>query len=206
MFILFFFLRKMTVFNIVLFFTVIILGILLIADSPYSYLYGKEAIISPPVTPTSIPQQLIYSKPVTLIIPRLNIRAPIEHVGVDAEGKMEVPSIDSHVAWFSLGYKPGEKGNAVVAGHLDNTVGPSIFFNLSELLPGDEVFITNEMNIQKKFVVREVQDYDLNEVPLESIFGPSDKAGLNLITCSGLFNQETQLYSHRTVVYTELVN
>ena len=207
MFILFFLFRKMTVFNIVLFFTAIVLGILLLADSPDSYLYGKELSVTPTTfpTPTFTPTPTPYPKPINLIIPKLNISAPIEYVGVDEEQKMEVPTIDSNVAWYSLGFYPGEKGNAVIAGHLDTQIGPSIFYNLAQLKQGDEVFVTNDMNIQQKFIVREVVDYHLNDVPLDAIFGSANTARLNLITCAGWFNQETKLYSHRTVVYTELV-
>ena len=210
MFLLYFLLRKLNVFNIVLFFLAIILAILLWADNPLFYSYGEERMSNPTRTPTPTaiptPTPTPMPKPSMLVIPKLGVQAPVDYVGMDEEGKMDVPTVDTHVAWFSLGFRPGEIGNAVMAGHYDTTNAvPSIFYHLNQLQPGDEIFVIDEFGQQKKFVVRENVEYDLNNVPLQSIFGYSDKPRLNLITCSGWFNNSINSYSHRTVVFTELV-
>jgi len=49
---------------------------------------------------------------------------------------MAVPSVPSHVAWYSPGPAPGEPGDAVIDGHLDWTTGPAVFWNLGKLHAG----------------------------------------------------------------------
>src|SRR5476649_486493 len=68
-------------------------------------------------------KEKVYSRPVFLEIPRFNIIANIESVAMDKEGRMDVPKKAEDVAWYNLGYTPGEKGNAVLDGHLDKSSG-----------------------------------------------------------------------------------
>src|SRR6266849_8717779 len=77
-------------------------------------------------TPTSIPPTIITtdtSLPKTISIPQINVSANIESVGMDKQGRMDIPQKADNVAWYNLGYKPGEKGNAVIDGHLDKQTG-----------------------------------------------------------------------------------
>src|SRR5215207_5505719 len=80
--------------------------------------------------------------PARLIIPSLEINAPIEAVGQDEEMSMAAPSSVETVAWYNVGPQPGEPGNAVMAGHLDDMRGrPAVFWRLDELQPGDEIIV-----------------------------------------------------------------
>jgi LPXTG-site transpeptidase (sortase) family protein len=154
---------------------------------------------TPIPTPTYIP-----SAPLSVSIPKINLSAVIEPVGLDKDGKMDVPTKDEDVAWYSLGYKPGEKGSAVLAGHLDTQSGaPAVFWNLDKLENGDEIFVTDEKNKTIKFVVYNKQKFIYNQVPLDEIFASQGEATLNLITCGGSFNQAARNYTHRTIVFTK---
>lgn len=214
MFLLYFLVKKLNILNIVLLFLAIILGILLFADNPSLYSYGEEThnvVVpslspSPTFTPSPTPTPFPVLRPTKLIIPKLKVESPIDYVSVDAEGKMDVPSDPSHVAWFSEGFKPGEKGSAVMAGHYDNADGsPAVFYNLESLVEGDEIYVLDEAGNELQYRVKGTVEYDMDTAPLEYIFGEADASRLNLITCSGIFNNSIQSYSHRTVVFTELV-
>lgn len=156
---------------------------------------------------TSLPTPSVeeIAIPQNIFIPRINITAFVEQVGQDAGGKMDVPKEVMNVGWYQLGFKPGEKGNAVMAGHLDTVTGaPAVFYNLSQLQIGDQVIVTDVNGKNLTFEVVKVQNYPFNQVPLEEVFGPSEKRMLNLITCVGTWNTGSRNYSHRLVVYTEL--
>ena len=56
--------------------------------------------------------------PRRLTIPSIGVDAGSEYVGLTADGAMGVPKDPSKAAWYSLGPRPGEPGNAVVAGHV----------------------------------------------------------------------------------------
>lgn len=147
----------------------------------------------------------IIAEPQTLEIPGINVSALVESVGQDSEGKMDVPKGVFNVAWYNLGYKPGEKGSAVMAGHLDTASGaPAVFYNIRQLQPGDEVRVTDKNGKTLTYEVTRVQSYAFDKVPLQEIFASQDKPRLNLITCVGTWDVGTRNYSERLVVYTEL--
>ncbi|QHA90428.1 class F sortase [Bacillus sp. N1-1] len=144
--------------------------------------------------------------PAQLSIPAINVDAKVEHVGQLPDGQMDVPKDDRNVGWYQFGAKPGEIGNAVLAGHVDNKTGPSVFFYLDKLEPGDIVTVSSENGKEFDFEVQEIESYPRDEAPLEKVFGTSSKSRLNLITCTGTFNRDAGTHEERMVVYTTLVS
>lgn len=143
--------------------------------------------------------------PVTLKIPRLEIDAKVEKVGLDENKNMDVPKDPQNAAWYQLGYLPGQQGSAVIAGHFDTPTGaPAVFYRLGNLENGDEIQITDEKNETLTFIVTGKENYPYDNFPLTEVFGPHEKQVLNLITCEGTFLKDKKSYSHRTVVYSEL--
>lgn len=147
-------------------------------------------------------------EPVSFSIPALGITGiTIESVGLDDESKMDIPKDDNNVAWYNLGVKPGEPGNAVIAGHYDKQSGdPAVFYNIGKLKPGDELIVTDESGKNLIFLVSEIRSYKLEDFPLTEVFGLHEEPRLNLITCEGEYDDTSKLYSHRLVVYSELKN
>ena len=141
---------------------------------------------------------------VRLIIPKINVDAAIEYVGLTSQGAMGVPAGPTDVAWFDLGPRPGENGSAVIAGHegwKDNI--QAVFDNLYKLQIGDKIYVEDENGSTTTFVVREMQTYGENQ-DFSDVFRSSDgKAHLNLITCAGAWNKAQKSYSNRLVVFTD---
>lgn len=144
--------------------------------------------------------------PVRLIIPALGLDAPVVDVGQTPIGTMEVPAHPQETGWFKLGVRPGETGNAVLAGHLDTVSGrPAVFWSLHTLKAGDEVRIIDARGNLLRFRVTGSETYDHDKAPLEEIFGTHDASRLNLITCNGAWDGTKQLYDKRLVVFTERI-
>lgn len=144
--------------------------------------------------------------PVQLKITSLNVEAPIEYVGVNSTGAMDVPKAKNDVAWYNLGPRPGKKGSAVIAGHLDWKDGtPAVFTNLDKLSTGDRIEILDDQGKSMTFVVRESRIYKSNADATE-IFTSQTGVHLNLITCSGDWNKSKNTYNDRLVVFTDLVD
>lgn len=142
--------------------------------------------------------------PTKLTITKINLTTAIEPIGQDKEGLMDVPKNPQNTGWYSLGFKPGDKGSAVIDGHLDTSTGaPAAFWSLSKLSLQDEIIVTDTKNTSRTFVVTDIQTYEYNQVPLQKIFATTDKARVNLITCIGVFDKQTKNYSKRIVVYAE---
>src|SRR5690348_14844037 len=72
-------------------------------------------------------QPLPYALPDRVRIPTIRVDAPVLPVGLDADGWVSAPPPeDPNLAgWFTGGVTPGEKGTAVVVGHVDNKQGPA---------------------------------------------------------------------------------
>lgn len=144
--------------------------------------------------------------PSSFSIPKLGVKSVmVESVGLDGQNKMDIPKDEENVAWYNLGAKPGEVGNAVLAGHYDKKTGePAVFYDLSKLEPGDELVVMDKGNTEYIYKVTKKVSYELDEFPLQEVFGTSHEPRLNLITCEGTYDKSSKLYSHRLVVYSEL--
>lgn len=157
-------------------------------------------------SPSPTPIKIIPSTPMYLEVPKIGINTFIEPVGLDPGGKMGVPESIESVGWYSLGVKPGENGNAVIDGHLDTITGaPAVFYNLNLLEVGDLITVIDEKNQRFVFKVIDKRSYKFDVFPLQDIFGEFNKSRLNLITCEGYFDNRIQNYTHRTVIFSELV-
>ncbi|HSW97453.1 MAG TPA: class F sortase [Candidatus Saccharimonadales bacterium] len=143
--------------------------------------------------------------PKSIAIPAIHLSALIEQVGLDSQQRMDVPKEAMNAGWYSLGFRPGANGNAVLDGHLDTVTGaPAVFWNVKKLKSGDEIAIMDENNRTYTFVVTKQIAYPYNNVPLQDIFAPSTTPHLNLITCNGTWDKVNKNYSQRVVVYAEL--
>jgi len=162
-------------------------------------------------TPTATP----YPQPVWISSSQARINASVVGVGADAQGVMLAPEgPNSDPVWFTTfwweyGAKPGEIGNAVIAGHLDRKDGsPAVFWWLRLLHVGDSVYIRDAAGAMLHFVVTGIETYlnptgGQNNPVLQRIFGPATTANLNLITCTGDWTGKE--YNKKLVVYTTLM-
>ncbi len=138
-----------------------------------------------------------------LIIPQIDVNAHIEYVGTTPEGAMEVPSDSADVGWFKLGPRPGEKGSAVISGHVDSQDGEAaVFTNLYKLKKGDKLYVQDDKGTTTLFVVRELRTYDPGYA--DEVFSGGDGHHLNLVTCDGVWDGVKKSYSKRLVVFADI--
>lgn len=145
--------------------------------------------------------------PVRISIPRLHLDAPVQGRGTTAKGYMVPPTSPWKVAWYLHGVRPGERGNAVMYGHINSrTSSTGVFTNLHRLRVGDRLIVTDQKKVKRTFRVTAMKYYPTAQVPLREITGESSATHLNLYTCAGRWNRWTRDYSLRLVVYTEMVS
>jgi hypothetical protein len=160
---------------------------------------GGPRVGSPDASPTGSTK----TPAVRLLIPAIGVDAPIEKVGVDAEGRMATPSRPDHVAWFAPGAAPGDAGNAVIDGHLDWTNGPAVFWHLDQLHPGDEVVVVRADGSRLRFLVGRSAQYPFDAAP-PGLFTHVGPPGVALVTCSGDWDRARSTYLTRLVVFATL--
>ncbi len=175
------------------------------------FLFTKmNANQSPQVLPhtissSSTPTPPSVGLPVTISIPSLGISTAVETVGMDAQGRMGIPMNNIDTAWYKYGYRPGQKGSAVIDGHFDTPTGaPAVFYSIDRLQKGNRIIVTDTNNASYTFVVTDVVSYPFDQLPMQQIFASNDMARLNLITCDGTWNRQEHNYSNRAVVYSVL--
>lgn len=142
--------------------------------------------------------------PERIEIPELGVDAPTDPLGLLDNGEMAVPESIDDTSWYEPGYKPGEPGNAVIAGHVSDTVDPGVFSELHTLNQGDEIIIHGTEGEVLTFTVFDKELYDADEAPVDKIFGYSHRSLLNLITCEGVYDYDAGGTPNRWVIYTEL--
>ncbi|MBA2677426.1 MAG: class F sortase [Ktedonobacteraceae bacterium] len=167
---------------------------------------SPAAQITPPAT--VFPSANTAVNPVRLLIPAIKVNAPIEGVGITASGDLAVPKRNpwEGTGWYQDGPRPGERGSAVIDGHLDRPRNaPAVFWRLRDLRVGNDVFVIDALGRRYHFRVTGVVLYLPQDAPLEQIFGNESGSFLNLITCAGEWLVSQNQTKYRLVVYTSLV-
>jgi len=141
--------------------------------------------------------------PVRLLVPAIGVAAAVEAVGRDAQGNMGTPSVASSVAWYKPGVAPGDSGNAVIAGHLDWTTGPAVFWYLGRLKKGDQVTVLRADGSQAVFQIESTGTMPFDS-STDGLFTRGGAPTLALITCAGAWDRVRATYTQRLVVRAEL--
>ncbi|HET9641257.1 MAG TPA: class F sortase [Candidatus Paceibacterota bacterium] len=184
----------------------LIAGVVFVTTFVHAVYYAPdtEAPPSPSLASAaaSIPSAV---KPVRLIVPALGIDANVQQLGINAKGAMMAPSNFTDVGWYRYGTVPGHVGSAVIDGHVDNGLGlDGVFKHLGDVQKGDDIYIEDQNGKKLHFIVDDVQIYPFDASPAQKIFGQTDSARLNLITCAGTWVKGQRTYNERLVVYSKL--
>ncbi|GAA2773982.1 MULTISPECIES: class F sortase [Streptomyces] len=155
------------------------------------------------VVPSAEP--LPYSMPDRVRIPAIQVDAPVMPVGLDAEGWVDAPPPeDPNLAgWFTGAVTPGEKGTAVVVGHVDNAQGPAVFYGLGAMKKGNRVEIQRKDGRTAVFEVYGIEVFAKNAFPGNRVYSSKGTAELRVITCGGGFSQQNG-YDGNVVAFARL--
>lgn len=148
-------------------------------------------VVERPTEPAS------YGPATWIAIPKLGVAIGVMRVGVRG-GEYVVPSWE--VGHHADSANPGERGNAVMNGHLETINAGRVFARLKDLRPGDAVY-TYTATHRLTWAVRETATVPNTE---HGFVQPTDDRRLTLYTCAGTFNARAQDYTHRLVVVAEL--
>ncbi|CCG01159.1 class F sortase [Blastococcus saxobsidens] len=144
--------------------------------------------------------------PVRIELPGQGITAPVDPVGVAGDGQMELPEDVARVGWYRFGPAPGEPGNAVLAGHVDDREqGAGALFPLREVAAGAEIVVTDATGQATRWRVVSRELVQKQVLPLEALFARDGPPRLVVLTCGGPFLPEYRSYRDNVVVVAEPV-
>lgn len=155
-----------------------------------------------------VPVPLARSVPVAIEIPAIHVRARVIRLGLTRSGGMAVPPLARPflAGWYKYGPAPGQRGAAVIVGHVDAAaVGPAVFYYLGDLRPGQFVYVRLTDGQTVAFVVFAAAIYQKATFPVATVYGPTKLPTLRLITCGGAFDRETGHYLSNIVVFANYV-
>jgi sortase A len=152
----------------------------------------------------AMPQPMaLDSKPTRLVIRAIGVDAEIEARGLDSSRNLATPKNFRNVAWYDLGPRPGEPGNAILNGHVNWWTGDAVFTHLDRLRIGDLVEVVRADGAVVRFKVTATRTV-LADARVASLFAASTRTTLTLITCSGVWSPLTQSDTRRLLVSATL--
>ncbi|MDX3754209.1 class F sortase [Streptomyces mirabilis] len=148
---------------------------------------------------------LRHSPPERIRIPSIGVNAPLMALGLTPQGSLDVPPAGEKnlAGWYQAGTTPGERGTAIVAGHVDNANGPAVFYNLGALKKGSAIEVARRDGGTALFTVDAVEVYAARDFPDEKVYGAATRPELRVITCGGDYSKATG-YQGNVVVFAHL--
>ena len=124
--------------------------------------------------------------------PSIGIDAALKSMGQDDAGNMAVPTYEDRAAigWYSVSAPiGGERGNAVLAGHVDYPYDAPALATLYTAQPGQKLWVSDGTGGVFSYTVTTVREPTPRDAPPRDIFALTGDPGLSLITCSGDYVQ-----------------
>ncbi|MFJ4773703.1 class F sortase [Streptomyces uncialis] len=148
---------------------------------------------------------LAVSRPARVLVPAVGVDAPLQDIGYDPRGQIAAPPPDRPdlAGWFAQGPAPGERGTAVITGHVDTRTGPAVFYPLGALDKGATVEVPRADGRTALFTVYGIEVLKRDGFPSERVYGDLGRAELRLITCGGTYTGEAG-YDANVVVFATL--
>lgn len=145
---------------------------------------------------------LAHIAPVQLIVPAIGVDTSLVNLGLNVDGTLEVPVDFAKAGWFTGGNYPGDPSGppGLIAGHVDNSTGPAVFYDLRNLAVGDEVHVVRADNTVAVFAVTATAQYPKDDFPAAELYAPVEGSEIVLITCGGDFNENARSYLDNFVV------
>ncbi|WEH43540.1 class F sortase [Streptomyces sp. AM 2-1-1] len=160
---------------------------------------GDDRLADEPV------RMLPYAPAARVSVPAIKVDAPIVDVGLDQDGWIAAPPPqDPNLAgWYQNGISPGQRGTAVLVGHVDNLSGPAVFYGLGALTKGEHVEVTRYDGRVAVFEIYGVEVFSKADFPGPRVYGDTGYAELRVITCGGGYSKAGG-YDGNVVVFARL--
>ncbi len=185
------------------------------SDRPSEPAPGREATAAPAEaapattpTPVATAAPAPAAAPVSVSIPSIGVQSPLLHLGLQADGTLDVPRDEQFdtAAWYDGSPRPGDVGPAVIEGHVSSRArGPSVFFELSGIQVGARVEVLREDGTTAAFEVYDVQQFPKDGFPTLQVYGNTPGPELRIITCGGTIAESSGHYTDNVVVFAHEV-
>ncbi|WP_328302131.1 class F sortase [Streptomyces sp. NBC_00435] len=176
--------------------------------APAGATVAPQADRAPAEAPTAAPEveALEHSSVQRIRIPSIGVDAPVMTVGLDATGWIDAPPPQEKnlAGWYLNGISPGQRGSAVIVGHVDNAQGPAVFYGLGSVQKGGRIEVARYDGRTAVFEVYGVEVFSKNAFPGARVYGDTGQPELRVITCGGGYSK-ARGYDGNVVVFARMV-
>ncbi len=140
-------------------------------------------------------------EPKTIRINKIGVEAYIQKSGIDQNQKVAVPTNVHLASWFKDSQKPGQKGLAIISGHVSGSSADGIFKHLDSLQKNDEFEIqlgNGEIKRYEIFSVKKVKESESAQLVFSQ--HPKITNQVNLVTCGGNYDHAVNQYEDRLII------
>ncbi|MEO8829885.1 class F sortase [Lapillicoccus sp.] len=156
------------------------------------------SVPAPSSTAAAVPDAL---RPARITIPSIGVDSALVDLAIAGDGTIQVPTEAQQAGWLGTSPAPGQRGPAVIAGHVDSKTGPAVFYQLRTLAVGAPIIVTRRDGSQVTFTVDGSQNFAKAGFPTQATYGPVPGPALRLITCGGEYVKSAGGYQDNLVVF-----
>lgn len=153
----------------------------------------------------SVREPVAVAEPTHIAIPAIDVHSDLERLGRDRDGGIAGPIEWDAAGWYAPGVRPGQRGPAVILGHVDSHDGPAVFYRLRDLERGEEVTVTRRDGSTVTFAVDRIERHPKTRFPTDDVYLPTAAPTLRLVTCGGTFDRASGHYRDNLVVFADMV-
>jgi sortase (surface protein transpeptidase) len=143
--------------------------------------------------------------PVRISIPSIGVDARVIALGLNRDQTIQVPTNFAETGWFRPGPEPGERGSAVIVGHLDSVRGPGVFYRLRDLRVGGVITIRLQDGSSVRYVAKSMLRVPKSRFPTSLVYAQTKEPTLRLITCAGKLNPSTGHHPDNYIVFASML-
>jgi sortase (surface protein transpeptidase) len=181
-----------------------------------------DPVLTPAAMPSSAPAVPALSSrrviPVAIRIPSIKVDGrQIMALGLNGDHSLQVPPLKNPLVagWYTGAPVPGNPGSGIMAAHVDAGGVKGLFYRLSEMKPGDLVFVDRSDGKTAEFKTASVDKYCKDAVgcpagekvfPSKLFYSSQPQAQLHLTTCGGRYDAKDRNYLESIVVISTLVS
>ncbi|MEU5665544.1 class F sortase [Streptomyces longwoodensis] len=140
--------------------------------------------------------------PTRLLLPRLDLSAAVDPVGVADDGTVVVPRDPRRVGWYRFSPRPGASGgSSVIVGHVDSDDrGLGVLVALAEVRAGDRASVERADGSRVDYRVVSRRTVAKEALAASGAFRTEGPAVLTLVTCTGPYLPDQGGYRNNLVV------
>ncbi|MGW3866650.1 class F sortase [Streptomyces sp. NPDC005047] len=141
-------------------------------------------------------------EPIGLSLPRLDVAATVDPVGVDENSEVQIPVDPKRVGWYRFSPAPGAaEGSSVIVGHVDSDGrGLGVLVALNDVRKGDRVTVGRADGSTVEYRITSRRTVGKQDLAASGVFLRDGPAVLTMITCAGPYLPDKGGYQNNLLV------